>query len=267
MKPANPARPEPPAAAAPPAKPAKPMRLDKYVSAALGLSRAEGRALLAAGKIAVNGAVCKKADTPVTPTGPAADAVRRTDTGAPLTLEGPVYLMLHKPAGVLCATEDARDPTVLDLLGGAWPRRALFPAGRLDKDSTGFVLLTDDGPLAHALLSPARHVLKTYAVTLDTPVTPAMAEGFAAGITLADGTALRPARLTPDAADPCRCTVQLTQGVYHQIKRMFGVYGAGVTSLHRTAIGGVTLDEALAPGQWRPLTPEELALLRQPAPK
>lgn len=260
MSPAQPGR---------PAAPAKPMRLDKYVSAALGLSRAEGRALLAAGRIALNGAVCKKGDTPVTPGGPdspGADTVTRTDTGAPLTLGGPVCLMLNKPAGVLCATEAARGATVLDLLGGAYPRRALFPAGRLDKDSTGFVLLTDDGPLAHALLSPRRHVVKTYAVTLDTPLTPAMAEGFAAGLTLADGTLLRPARLSPDAADPCRCTVQLTQGVYHQIKRMFGVYGAGVTGLHRTAIGGVRLDESLAPGQWRPLTGQELALLRAPRP-
>ena len=232
------------------------MRLDKYVSAALGISRAEGRALLSAGRVAVGGAVCKKGDTAL-----AAGASVTLD-GRPLAFEEHVYLMMNKPAGVLTATEDGRDQTVLDLLGGAYPRRALFPAGRLDKDSTGFVLLTDDGPLAHALLSPRRHVEKTYLVRLDAPVTPEMAAGFAAGVTLADGTALKPARLVPDAADPCRCTVLLTQGVYHQIKRMFGVYGAGVEALHRTAIGPVRLDERLAPGQWRPLAPEELALLK-----
>lgn len=235
------------------------MRLDKYVSAALGLSRAEGRALLAAGRVAVGGAVCKKGDTAL-----AAGAAVTLD-GRPLALEEYVYLMMNKPAGVLCATEDGRDKTVIDLLGGAdekYRRRALFPAGRLDKDSTGFVLLTDDGPLAHALLSPRRHVEKRYLVTLDTPVTQQMIEGFAAGVTLADGTGLKPARLLPDEGDPCRCTVLLTQGVYHQIKRMFGVYGAGVNALHRTAIGPVQLDERLAPGEWRALTPGELALLK-----
>lgn len=232
------------------------MRLDKYVSAALGLTRTEGRALLAAGRVAVEGAVCKKGDTALK----AGAAV--TLDGKPLALEAYVYLMMNKPAGVLCATGDSRDKTVLDLLGGAYGRRALFPAGRLDKDSTGFVLLTDDGPLGHALLSPRRHVEKRYEVTLDTPVTEEMIKGFAAGVTLADGTALKPAGLLPDESDPCRCTVLLTQGVYHQIKRMFGVYGAGVNTLHRTAIGPVKLDESLAPGRWRPLTPEELALLK-----
>ena len=235
------------------------MRLDKYVSAALGLSRAEGRALLAAGRVAVDGAVCKKGDTALAAGAP---GVTITLDGKPLAFEEYVYLMMNKPAGVLCATEDSRDKTVLDLLGGAYPRRALFPAGRLDKDSTGFVLLTDDGPLAHALLSPRRHVEKRYLVTLDTPVTEEMVKGFAAGVTLADGTELKPAGLIPDESDPCRCTVLLTQGVYHQIKRMFGGYGAGVNALHRTAIGRVRLDERLAPGQWRALTPDELALLK-----
>lgn len=227
------------------------MRLDKAVSAALGLTRREGRALIAAGRVTVDGAVCRRADFPL------AGGEKLLADGKPAVYEEYVYLMMNKPAGVLSATEDGRGPTVTDLLGGAYPRRALFPAGRLDKDSTGFVLLTDDGPLAHALLAPRRHVAKTYEVTLDAPVTEEMVRGFAVGVTLADGTLLKPARLLPGAADPCRCTVVLTQGVYHQIKRMFGVYGAGVNALHRTAIGGVRLDEALAPGEFRPLTPEE----------
>lgn len=227
------------------------MRLDKAVSAALGLTRKQGRALIAAGRVTVDGAVCRRADLPL------AGGEKLLADGKPAVYEEYVYLMMNKPAGVLSATEDGRGPTVTDLLGGAYPRRALFPAGRLDKDSTGFVLLTDDGPLAHALLAPRRHVAKTYEVTLDAPVTEEMVRGFAAGVRLADGTLLKPARLLPDAADPCRCTVVLTQGVYHQIKRMFGVYGAGVNALHRTAIGGVRLDEALAPGEFRPLTPEE----------
>ena len=137
----------------------------------------------------------------------------------------------------------------------------LFPAGRLDKTSTGFVLLTDDGAFAHAILSPRRHVPKTYRVELDTPVTPAMVTAFAQGVTLADGQAMKPADLIPDPENPLAATVVLHQGVYHQIKRMFGVLDAGVNELHRQAIGGLALDPALAPGQWRPITEEELARL------
>lgn len=231
------------------------MRLDKTVSAALGLTRREGRALIAAGRVTVDGAVCKKADRQLTGT------EKLLADGKPAVYVEYVYLMLNKPAGILSATEDGRGRTAVDLVRGDFPRRALFPAGRLDKDSTGFILLTDDGPFAHSLLSPRRHVPKTYAVTLDAPVSGEMIEGFAAGLTLADGTALLPARLQPDKTDPCRCTVVLTQGVYHQIKRMFGVYGAGVNKLHRTAIGALQLDETLRPGEYRPITAGEKALL------
>lgn len=227
------------------------MRLDKTVSAALGLTRSQGRALIAAGRVTVNGAVCKKADLQLT------GNEKLLADGKPAAYEEYVYLMLNKPAGVLSATGDGRGRTVVDLVRGEYPRRALFPAGRLDKDSTGFILLTDDGPFAHALLAPRRHVPKTYEVALDAPVTDEMVRGFAAGLTLAEGTALQPAQLWPDESDPCRCTVQLTQGVYHQIKRMFGVYGAGVNGLHRTAIGGLRLDQTLGPGEFRPITAEE----------
>ena len=125
------------------------------------------------------------------------------------------------------------------------------------------MLLTDDGAFAHDILAPRRHVSKTYRVVLDAPATPAMAEGFAKGVTLADGQTMEPAELYPDKQDPCRCTVVLHQGVYHQIKRMFGVYDVGVNGLHRTAIGGLALDAALAPGQWRALTAEEVHKIQQ----
>ena len=131
---------------------------------------------------------------------------------------------------------------------------------RQDKDSTGFVLLTDDGALAHAILAPRRHVAKTYTVEIDAPVTRAMTEGFAAGVTLADGTRLAPAELRAEEGARV-CEVVLTQGVYHQIKRMFGVFGAGVVSLRRTAIGDVRLDGALGPGGYRELTAAELEKL------
>ena len=232
------------------------LRLDRLLCEACGLTRSEARKAIAAGRVTVGGAVCKKADAK-------ADPAAVTLDGVPLHWREHVYIMLNKPAGVVCATRDARDTTAAELAADAFPRRALFPAGRLDKDSTGLVLLTDDGALAHALLSPGRHVPKVYAVALDTPLTAAMTAGFAAGVTLADGTALAPAEVRPDGADLCRVQVTLRQGVYHQIKRMFGVYGAGVNALHRTAIGPLTLDPALAPGQWRELTPQELAALRQ----
>lgn len=232
------------------------MRLDRLVCEAAGLTRRESRRAILAGRVRVGGAVCKMPDAK---TGP--DAAVTLD-GALLLWRPFVYIMLNKPAGVVSASRDGRAPTVVDLLGGAFPRRELFPAGRLDKDSTGLVLLTDDGALAHALLSPARHVAKVYEVTLDTPLTAQMRAGFAAGVTLADGTALAPADAEPLGPDPRRVRVMLRQGIYHQIKRMFGVYGAGVEALHRVSLGPLTLDPALPPGGWRELTAQELAALR-----
>lgn len=234
------------------------IRLDRCLCEALGVTRSESRKRIAAGRVTVDGVLCKKPDAKLDP---AAAAV--LVDGAPLpTWQRQVYIMLHKPAGVVSASRDARCATVVDLLQNAYPRRELFPAGRLDKDSTGLVLLTDDGPLAHALLAPGRHVPKEYWVTLDTPLTPAMQAGFAAGVTLADGTALAPAGVEPISPDGCTVRVTLRQGVYHQIKRMFGVYGAGVNALHRVSIGPLTLDPALKPGQWRELTEQETAALR-----
>ena len=232
------------------------MRLDKYLAETAQCTRSEAKALLSKGRVQVNSAVCKKGDT----------QLKESDTvvvdGKALNYQQFVYLMLNKPEGVVSASTDKRDTTVVDLVGDAYPRRQLFPAGRLDKTSTGFVLLTDDGALAHDLLAPGRHVPKEYLVTLDTPLTREMQAGFAAGVTLADGQTLAPARAEPAGEDPCVVKVTLRQGVYHQIKRMFGVYGAGVDALHRLSIGGVALDTSLAPGQWRELTPGEVSALR-----
>ena len=237
------------------------MRLDKLLAARTGMTRSESRKAIAKGRVTVAGAVCKQADAQVD------EAAALALDGAPLAgaYQKYVYIMLNKPAGVVSASRDKRDTTVADLVAAAYPRRQLFPAGRLDKTSTGFVLLTDDGALAHDLLAPAHHVEKVYLVTLDTPLTPEMCAGFAAGVTLADGQTLAPALAEPAGADPCLVRVTLRQGVYHQIKRMFGVYGAGVNALHREAIGPVRLDPALAPGEWRPLTAAELAALRAAA--
>ena len=229
------------------------MRLDKYLAETAQCTRSEAKTLLQKGRVTVNRAVCKKGDT----------QLKDSDTvavdGQPLAYQQFVYLMLNKPEGVVSASTDKRDTTVVDLIGDAYPRRELFPAGRLDKTSTGFVLLTDDGTFAHDILAPKRHVAKTYTVTLDTPLTDEMKAGFAAGVTLADGTALSPAEVTALTDDGLTVRVVLKQGVYHQIKRMFGVYGAGVNALHRDAIGGLALDEGLAPGQWRELSAEEVS--------
>ena len=229
------------------------MRLDKYLAETAQCTRSEAKALLSKGRVQVNGAVCKKGDT----------QLKESDTvavdGRALSYQQFVYIMLNKPEGVVSASTDKRDTTVVDLVGDAYLRRQLFPAGRLDKTSTGFVLLTDDGTFAHDILAPKRHVSKTYTVVLDTPLTEQMRTGFAAGVTLADGTALSPAEVTALSADGCTVRVVLKQGVYHQIKRMFGVYVAGVNGLHRDAIGGLALDPALAPGQWRELSAEEVS--------
>lgn len=233
------------------------MRLDRFVSEGLGVTRSQAKALIQKGRVQVEGAVCKKADTQV------GENSAVTADGQSLGKQEPVYLMLNKPLGVVSASTDARDTTVVDLVGDAFPRRTLFPAGRLDKTSTGFVLLTDDGVFAHDILSPRHHVSKTYSVLLDTPVTQEMIRGFETGVTLADGQLMRSAQLIADPQEPCRCTVVLHQGVYHQIKRMFGVFDAGVNELHRLAIGGLRLDETLAPGQWRQLTRDEIRTLVQ----
>ncbi len=229
------------------------MRLDKYLAETAQCTRSEAKTLLQKGKVTVNGTLCKKGDT----------QLREMDVvaveGRPLAYQKFVYIMLNKPEGVVSASTDKRDTTVVDLLGDAYPRRELFPAGRLDKTSTGFVLLTDDGGFAHDILAPKRHVSKTYTVTLDTPLTAEMKAGFAAGVTLADGTALSPAEVEALTPDGLTVRVLLKQGVYHQIKRMFGVYGAGVNALHRDAIGGLALDAALAPGRWRELSDAEVA--------
>ena len=232
------------------------MRLDKYLAETAQCTRSEAKAMLSKGRVQVNGAVCKKGDT----------QLKESDTvavdGKVLCYQQFVYLMLNKPEGVVSASTDKRDTTVVDLVGDAYPRRELFPAGRLDKTSTGFVLLTDDGGFAHDILAPRRHVSKTYTVVIDTPLTKEMKAGFAAGVTLADGTALSPAEVSALTPDGLTVRVLLRQGVYHQIKRMFGCCGAAVVALKRLGMGKLYLPEDLAEGECRELTAEELALLQ-----
>ena len=187
------------------------MRLDKYLAETAQCTRSEAKTLLNRGRVTVNDVVCKKGDT----------QLREGDSvavdGAPLAYQQFVYLMLNKPEGVVSASTDKRDTTVVDLIGDAYPRRELFPAGRLDKTSTGFVLLTDDGGFAHEILAPKRHVSKTYTVVIDTPLTEEMRKGFAEGVTLADGTTLSPAEVEALTPDGLTVKVRLRQGVYHPV--------------------------------------------------
>lgn len=228
-------------------------RLDKVLAATGRWSRREVKALVKEGRVLVDGVSAAGPEQKLDP-----DRARVLVDGEALTLGGFAYVMLHKPPGVLSATEDSRQPTVLDFLPPEFRRRGLFPVGRLDKDSEGLLLLTDDGDLAHRLLSPKRHVDKVYRVWLDRPLGEADKAAFAAGITLADGTVCRPAGLELLAGGR-EILVTLHEGKFHQIKRMCASRGAAVCRLKRISMGPLVLDEALAPGEWRPLTAREVA--------
>lgn len=231
-----------------------PERLDKLVALQLRLSRKEAAALVRGGAVHVDGAPARD---PARRADPAAVTVR----GQPLGYRAFVYLMLHKPAGVLTAARDRKQPTVLDCIDPALLRRGVQPVGRLDKDTTGLLLLTDNGQLAHRLLSPRHHVWKVYRARLSNAPAPDAAGRFAAGLALEDFTCL-PARLrlVEPGAQPV-WEVSLREGRFHQVKRMCAAVGAQVVALERVAFGPLRLDPALRPGECRPLTPDEQARL------
>ncbi len=227
-------------------------RLDKLLSGA-GLGRKEAREAIRQGRVTVDG------ETVTSPESKWPGSAAVTLDGAPLS-GGHTYIMLHKPAGVVSATRDGRDRTVIDLLPPELARRGLFPVGRLDKDVTGLVLLTDDGPLAHRLLSPRCHVDKVYEVRTEEALTEREVSALEAGISLADDTVCLPARLVL-TDDPTVGLLTIREGKYHQVKRMMAAVGKPLRSLRRISMGPLTLDDALLPGQWRFLTEEERAAL------
>ena len=229
-------------------------RLDKLLASQGMLSRREVKELIARGRVTVDGRVEKHPECKVT------GEEQITVAGEPLRVQRTLTLMLHKPQGYVSAARDARDKTVLELVPPEYRRKELFPAGRLDKDTTGLMILTDDGALAHEILAPKKHVPKQYRVTIDVPMTEEMVRRFAEGIRLKDGVC-RPAELTLEGE--YTGVVTLREGRYHQIKRMFGCCGGTVTALHRLSMGALRLDEGLAPWACRPLTEEELLLLRR----
>ena len=230
-------------------------RLDKIIANRGIASRREVKELVRQGRVLVDGVPASAPDVKVS-----AEKVAITVDGVPVSSERYTYLLLHKPAGVLTATEDSRQRTVLDLLPPELRKRGLSPVGRLDKDTEGLLLLTDDGELAHRLLSPKYHVDKRYFARVDGPLDQADVDAFAAGMTLGDGLMCLPAGLEPLAEGTC--IVTLREGKFHQVKRMLAARGAPVLYLKRLSMGPLTLDAELPIGGWRELTAEETASLR-----
>ena len=232
------------------------MRLDKAISMA-GYSRSEAKELISRGRIRVNGEAVRNAGLNVQP-----DQI--TLDGLPLEIDTEIYLMIHKPAGVVTATEDKFLPTVVSLLPDNLQRRKIGPVGRLDRDVTGLVILTTDGQMAHRLISPKWKAEKLYRAECEGRLTEEDVAAFAAGLELSDFTA-RPAKLEILSAgeESSIADVILTEGKFHQVKRMFAAVGHPLTGLSRLRIGCVALDESLSPGQYRKLTEEEIAGLKK----
>lgn len=230
-------------------------RLDKYVSAQTGVSRSEAGRLIRGGQVAVDGVVRRDPAYKLEATARQVEV-----SGRPVAYQRQVYYMLNKPPGILCVSRDPRARTVVDLLPPTWRRRGLFPAGRLDKDTVGLVLLTDDGAYAHRLLSPRSRIVKRYQAVLDAPVGEEHVALFAQGTSLADGTVCLPAKLhiLSNGTNPL-VEVHICEGKYHQIKRMFAAMDRKVLWLKRYSIGGLELDPLLAEGAARPLTAAEQA--------
>ena len=231
-------------------------RLDKILASTGRWSRREVKELVRTGRVAANGAVVRSPEEKYQRQG----LVLLVD-GQSVLCDRYTYLMLHKPAGLVSATEDSRQPTVLELLPEHLRKIGLFPAGRLDRDTEGLLLLTNDGALAHALLSPRKHVDKTYFVRVEGALDRTDVEAFQGGMTLGDGLVCLPAGLELLEA-PDEALVTLHEGKYHQIKRMLAARGKPVRYLKRLTMGPLVLDESLEKGNWRPLTGEELEQLR-----
>lgn len=234
------------------------MRLDKLLANMGYGSRKEVKQLLKQKAVRVDDVVVK-------------DAAMKVDTekelvtvfGEPVEYTEFIYLMVNKPQGVISATEDNRDETVIDLLDPLHQHFEPFPVGRLDKDTEGFLLITNDGQLAHNLLSPKKHVPKTYYADIEGHVTQADIEAFAQGVTLDDGYHTKPGYLVIlEAAEQSKIELTIQEGKFHQVKRMFEAVGKKVTYLKRLSMGDLALDESLALGEYRELASEELELLQ-----
>ena len=227
------------------------MRLDRLLSNFSPLSRTEAREALRRGRVQVDGVPEQDGARKLDPA-----AVTVTLDGVPLRTADKIYLMMNKPAGFVTSTEEKGQRTVLELLGPEYAHCELFPAGRLDKDTEGFLLLTNDGDFCHRVISPRSETVKCYYLRADRPLEESDVRAIAEGVVLRDGTRCRPARLEP-FGDGREARIWLTEGKYHEVRRLIASRSNAVTYLKRLSIGGVELDSALAPGAYRELTEAE----------
>ena len=229
------------------------MRLDKFLKENGICSRSEAKKILKQGLVVVNGEVIKDSDFKIDENN---DVI--SYDGQVINYQEYVYLMVNKPAGVICATEDYKDRTILDLVN-EYKHKSLFPFGRLDKDSVGLVILSNNGQLAHELLSPKKHVDKKYYLKIKGKLTGEDVEAFKEGIVLEDGYKCKSAILEiVSSEDISECYATISEGKFHQLKRMFVMLGKEVVYLKRVSFGKVILDESLKEGEYRELTQEEI---------
>ena len=230
-------------------------RIDKIISEQTNYSRKEIKKLILQGKVNVNGNQIKCAEKKFDE-----NNVSIKINNQEIDVRKNIYLVLNKPKGYISTTDSKTANTVLDLVPEKYKTRLLFPAGRLDKDTTGFMIITDDGEFAHNILSPRKHIRKIYEVTIDIPVTSDMVKGFKEGVKLNDGEC-KSAELEIIGEFTAKVTIR--EGRYHQIKRMFGCYKAKVVELNRICIGNLYLPNDLELGQIRELTEEELEKIQE----
>ena len=226
-------------------------RVDKLLSLQLNMSRSDVKLAIKAGRVVLNGRVITKPDIKID-----TDQDAIFIDNAPISFLDKVYLMMNKPKGVICASNDKKAKTVIDIIPNTLARRGLFTVGRLDKDTTGLLIITDDGDFSHKVISPKSHITKKYEVEVDGIITNEMITIFKDGVILADKTKCMPAKLKK--LSDCVAEVDIFEGKYHQVKRMFGVVGLGVNKLRRISIGGLVLDSNLKLGECRKLTEKEL---------
>lgn len=231
-------------------------RLDKTVAKQMNLSRSGARQLIRSGAVEVNDKKIFAADEQID-----INSDELKISGKIVTVRRYLYIMLNKPSDVLSAAKDPDCPTVVDLLPPELSRRGLFPAGRLDKDTTGLLIITDDGDFAHRLISPSHHVYKTYEATLESDISEEQLDTLRQGAVFGDGTECLPARLRKISDEPPTVRVQIREGKYHQVKRMFASVENSVVALRRTAIGALKLDSTLGEGEARLLTDGERKII------
>ncbi|MCI8589371.1 MAG: rRNA pseudouridine synthase [Clostridiales bacterium] len=228
------------------------MRLDKFLTHTGTLTRKQASAAAKAGKLCVNGMIVKRSDTHIDP-----ERDEITYNGDIISYQKYTYIMLNKPSGVVSATNDPDQKTVIDLLPETLQKIHLFPCGRLDKDTLGLVILTNDGASAHNQLSPKKHAEKEYMFHCLRPLTPHACEQLEQGVFLSDGYKTKPCKIKIE--QPTKGIITLTEGKYHQIKRMFETIDNQILLLERISFAGIALDPSLPRGAWRPLSSEEEA--------